>query len=204
MIINEVEFVASNGRIDKLPEAKLPEYAFIGRSNVGKSSLINMLTGKKGLARTSSKPGKTITMNHYIINNEWYLVDLPGYGYAKRSRSAREQWRVLMEKYLQQRRNLVNTFILVDARIEPQASDLEMMEWMGSMQLPFVVVFTKTDKLGSVNLQKALSAYKKKLLLQWEELPLMMVTSSETAKGKDELLQFISANNALFQSTLVQ
>lgn len=143
-------------------------------------------------------------MNHYIINNEWYLVDLPGYGYAKRSRSAREQWRVLMEKYLQQRRNLVNTFILVDARIEPQASDLEMMEWMGSMQLPFVVVFTKTDKLGSVNLQKALSAYKKKLLLQWEELPLMMVTSSETAKGKDELLQFISANNALFQSTLVQ
>lgn len=204
MIINEVEFVASNGRIDKLPEAKLPEYAFIGRSNVGKSSLINMLTGKKGLARTSSKPGKTITMNHYIINNEWYLVDLPGYGYAKRSRSAREQWRVLMEKYLQQRRNLVNTFILVDARIEPQASDLEMMEWMGSMQLPFVVVFTKTDKLGSVNLQKALSAYKKKLLLQWEELPVMMVTSSETAKGKDELLQFISANNALFQSTLVQ
>ncbi len=204
MIINEVEFVASNGRIDKLPEAKLPEYAFIGRSNVGKSSLINMLTAKKGLARTSSKPGKTITMNHYIINNEWYLVDLPGYGYAKRSRSAREQWRVLMEKYLQQRRNLVNTFILVDARIEPQASDLEMMEWMGSMQLPFVVVFTKTDKLGSVNLQKALSAYKKKLLLQWEELPLMMVTSSETAKGKDELLQFISANNALFQSTLVQ
>ena len=152
MIIKKADFLTSNTRISKLPNDKLPEYAFIGRSNVGKSSLINMLTKRRSLAKTSSTPGKTITINHFIINDQWYLVDLPGYGYAKRSKKQREEWEVMLARYIGQRRNLVCTFVLVDSRIEPQNSDLGFMEWLGENQVPFAIVFTKTDKLKASEL----------------------------------------------------
>ncbi len=197
MIIQTADFVISSSKFDKLPSPTMPEYAFIGRSNVGKSSLINMLCNRKGLAKTSGKPGKTITINHFIINNSWYLVDLPGYGYARRSKEAREIWLKLMEQYLHNRQNLISTFILVDSRIEAQASDLQMMEWMAIMELPFVIVFTKTDKLGHTKLEQLIAAYKKKLLQQWEELPEIILSSSETGRGRDEILNFIEANNEL-------
>ncbi len=202
MIIKEAEFVTSTAKFEKLPQALMPEYAFIGRSNVGKSSLINMLCSRNGLAKTSGKPGKTITINHFIINNNWYLVDLPGYGYARRSKEARAQWQKFMEQYLRKRTNLVCTFILVDSRIEPQASDLEMMEWMGALELPFVIVLTKTDKLGQTTLDKLLEAYKKKLLQQWEELPPIILSSSQTTRGRDQLLDFIETNNELFSKAI--
>lgn len=193
MIIKEATFVASNGKLEQLPAPVLPEFAFVGRSNVGKSSLINMLCGRNGLAKTSSKPGKTITINHFIINKAWYLVDLPGYGYAKRSRDAREQWRILMDAYLLKRTNLMNTFILVDSRIEPQKPDLELMEWMAERSLPFVIVFTKTDKLGTTKRDQAIAEYKKQLLQQWEELPPYILSSSELKLGRDELLNQIES-----------
>ncbi len=198
MIIKEATFVASNAKLEQLPASTMPEYAFVGRSNVGKSSLINMICSRKGLAKTSGKPGKTITINHFIINGSWYLVDLPGYGYAKRSKDAREKWSVLMDSYLLNRPNLITTFILIDSRIEPQKSDLQLMEWMGEHALPFVIVFTKSDKLGAVNLEKSVNTYKKQLLLQWEELPPVIVTSSELRKGKEEILDYIDSNNQHF------
>lgn len=204
MIIKEADFVASNAKMSKLPTAVLPEYAFVGRSNVGKSSLINMLCSRKGLAKTSAKPGKTITINHFIINNTWFLVDLPGYGYARRSKSARDEWRVLMNNYLLKRENLINTFILVDSRIEAQKSDLQLMEWMSENYLPFSIVFTKTDKLGSTNLEKLLDNYKKQLLLNWEELPPIFVTSSENGTGRDEILDYIEVNNQFFKPSSTQ
>lgn len=204
MMIKEAVFITSNSKIDKLPAATLPEYAFVGRSNVGKSSLINMLCARKALAKTSAKPGKTITINHFLIDNSWYLVDLPGYGYAKRSKLARDQWAVLMDAYLLKRTNLVCTFILIDSRLSPQASDLELMEWMAERQLPFVLVFTKSDKLGATNLEKAIAVYKEQLLLNWEELPEMIITSSEKARGRDELLDFIQSNNQLFKAIQAQ
>ncbi len=204
MMIKEAVFITSNSKIDKLPAATLPEYAFVGRSNVGKSSLINMLCARKALAKTSAKPGKTITINHFLIDNAWYLVDLPGYGYAKRSKLARDQWAVLMDAYLLKRTNLVCTFILIDSRLSPQASDLELMEWMAERQLPFVLVFTKSDKLGATNLEKAIAVYKEQLLLNWEELPEMIITSSEKARGRDELLDYIQSNNQLFKAIQAQ
>jgi GTP-binding protein len=181
-----------------MPTPTMPEYAFIGRSNVGKSSLINMLTMRNGLAKTSGRPGKTITVNHFLINNAWYLVDLPGYGYAKRARTEREKWKQMMYRYLLDRPNLIYTFILVDVRVAPQNSDLELMEWMAEKQLPFVVVFTKTDKLGGAALSSAVAAYKKQLLQKWEELPLMILTSSENRKGREEILQLIEEENRQF------
>jgi len=204
MMIKEAVFITSNSKIDKLPAATLPEYAFVGRSNVGKSSLINMLCARKALAKTSAKPGKTITINHFLIDNAWYLVDLPGYGYAKRSKLARDQWAVLMDAYLLKRTNLVCTFILIDSRLSPQASDLQLMEWMAERQLPFVLVFTKSDKLGATNLEKAIAVYKEQLLLNWEEMPEMIITSSEKARGRDELLDYIQSNNQLFKAIQAQ
>ena len=195
MIIKKADFLSSNTRIDKLPKDKYPEYAFIGRSNVGKSSLINMLTKRRSLAKTSSTPGKTITINHFIINGEWYLVDLPGYGYAKRSKKQREEWEVMLAKYMRQRRNLICTFVLVDSRIEPQNSDLGFMEWLGANQVPFAIVFTKADKVKTLELNNNIEAYKKRLLEDWEELPAIFVTSSETGRGRDELLDFIEEQN---------
>ena len=195
MIIKKADFLTSNTRIDKLPKDKIPEYAFIGRSNVGKSSLINMLTKRRSLAKTSSTPGKTITINHFIINDEWYLVDLPGYGYAKRSKKQREDWEVMLARYIGQRRNLICTFVLVDSRIEPQNSDLGFMEWLGGNQVPFAIVFTKADKLKASELNRNIEAYKQRLLEDWEELPAIFITSSETGKGRDELLDFIEEQN---------
>lgn len=198
MIISKADFLQSNTRIDKLPPEKFPEYAFIGRSNVGKSSLINMLTGKKNLAKTSSTPGKTITINHFVINDSWYIVDLPGYGFAKRSRSSREQWKKMLSDYLRKRQNLIFTFVLIDCRIEPQKIDLEFINWLGEKQLPFVLVFTKADKLSKKVLAENISNYKKQLLTEWEELPTIIISSSTSGDGKDEILNLIENENQTF------
>lgn len=195
MLIKTAQYLQSNINVDKLPKADKPEYAFIGRSNVGKSSLINMLTGNSKLAKVSSTPGKTITINHFIINNEWYLVDLPGYGFAKRSQKDREMWKKMLDAYIMGRQNLVTTFVLVDSRIEPQKIDLEFMANLGENGVPFVIVFTKADKLGSGQLAANIEAYKKRLLEEWEELPTMIVTSSEKKTGRDEVLDLIEKYN---------
>ena len=191
MEIKSAEFVVSNTDVRKCPESKMPEYAFIGRSNVGKSSLINMITGKKGLAMTSSKPGKTQLINHFIINDSWYLVDLPGYGYAQRGKEGRENIRIIIEDYILEREQLTNLFVLLDCRLEAQKIDLEFMEWLGENEIPFSIVFTKIDKLGGGKLRENLNAYTKKLLESWEELPPILLTSSEKKEGKEELLNYI-------------
>ncbi len=196
MQINKAEFLMSNTRFDKLPKGNLPEYAFIGRSNVGKSSLINMLVQRRGLAKTSSVPGKTVAINHFVVNDAWYLVDLPGYGYAQHSKKTREQWRIMINNYILRRRNLVTTFVLVDSRIEPQNNDLGFMEWMGENRVPFCVVFTKTDKVSKAELERNVEAFKARLLEEWEDLPPMFITSSETGRGRDEILDYIEAQNA--------
>ena len=195
MIIKDAHFISSNSKIDRLPKDNLPEYAFIGRSNVGKSSLINALVQRRGLAKTSATPGKTIAINHFVVNNQWYLVDLPGYGYAKRSKKAREEWQVMLANYITRRRNLIYTFVLVDSRIEPQNSDIGFMEWLGENQVPFCIVFTKADKLSKAELDRNVEAYKQRLLEDWEELPPIFVTSSETKLGRDEVLDFIEQQN---------
>ncbi|MBZ4651306.1 MAG: engB [Proteiniphilum sp.] len=195
MIIKSAEFIISNTDYRKCPQDGKPEYAFIGRSNVGKSSLINMLTGRKGLALTSSTPGKTMLINHFLINDEWYLVDLPGYGYARRGKEGREKIRGIIEDYILERETMSNLFVLIDARHEPQQIDLEFMEWLGENGVPFSVVFTKTDKMGTGRLQMNLNAYQEKLLEWWEELPPLFVTSAEKGKGRDELLQYIEEIN---------
>ena len=191
MEIKSAEFVVSNTDVKKCPEGNKPEYAFIGRSNVGKSSLINMITGKKGLAMTSSKPGKTQLINHFIINDSWYLVDLPGYGYAQRGKEGRENIRRIIEDYILEREQLTNLFVLLDCRLEAQKIDLEFMEWLGETGIPFSIVFTKIDKLGGGKLRENLNAYTKKLLESWEELPPILLTSSEKKEGKEELLNYI-------------
>jgi len=198
MLIKSAEFVVSNSRVEKCPTTGLPEYAFIGRSNVGKSSLINMLTGRKGLAMTSQKPGKTQLINHFIINKEWHLVDLPGYGYARLSKDGRDGLRRMIEDYVLERRELVCLFVLLDARLEPQKIDLEFIEWLGEESVPFALVFTKADKLSKGKLSANISAYKERLLEVWEELPPLFITSSEERTGRDELLDYIEGiNNTL-------
>lgn len=191
MLIRSAEFVISNSDVRKCPAPTLPEFAFIGRSNVGKSSLINALANQKSLAKTSGKPGKTQLINHFLINKKWYLVDLPGYGYAKTSKSKRKKWEAFIEEYLLTRENLYTTFILLDSRLEPQKIDLEFMSWCGENQLPFSMVFTKTDKLSNVELQKNLAAYKREMLKYWEEMPPMFTTSSVSGQGREELLNYI-------------
>ena len=198
MLIKSAEFVVSNSRVEKCPTTGLPEYAFIGRSNVGKSSLINMLTGRKGLAMTSQKPGKTQLINHFIINKEWHLVDLPGYGYARLSKDGRDGLRRMIEDYVLERRELVCLFVLLDARLEPQKIDLEFIEWLGEESVPFALVFTKADKLSKGKLSANISAYKDRLLEAWEELPPLFITSSEERMGREELLNYIEGiNNTL-------
>ena len=191
MEIKKAEFVISNSDVRKCPQTGLPEYAFIGRSNVGKSSLINMLTNKKGLAMTSSKPGKTLLINHFIINGEWYLVDLPGYGYASRGKSIRSQLKQLIENYILYREALTNLFVLVDCRHAPQKIDVDFMYWLGMNGVPFSIVFTKADKLSTNQLNENISLYKEKLLESWEELPPVFITSSEKGVGREELLGYI-------------
>ena len=195
MIIKSASFLQSNTNINKLPKADKPEYAFIGRSNVGKSSLINMLTGNGKLAKVSATPGKTITINHFIINDEWYLVDLPGYGFAKRSQKERDMWKKMLDEYILGRQNLVATFVLVDSRLEPQKIDLDFISNLGENQVPFVIIFTKADKLGSTKLAENIEAYKKRLLEEWEELPQMIITSSEKKIGREEILDLIEKYN---------
>jgi ribosome biogenesis GTP-binding protein ysxC len=195
MVITSAEFVISNSRVNKCPTTGLPEYAFIGRSNVGKSSLINMLTGRKGLAMTSQKPGKTQLINHFLINKDWYLVDLPGYGYARLSRDGRDGLRKMIEDYILERTELVCLFVLLDSRLEPQRIDLEFIEWLGEEGIPFALVFTKADKLSKGKLATNIAAYKERLLQQWEELPPLFITSSEARMGRDELLSYIDGIN---------
>ncbi|MDH4472366.1 MAG: ribosome biogenesis GTP-binding protein YihA/YsxC [Fluviicola sp.] len=195
MIIKDAKFVVSNTDITKCPEDGKPEYAFIGRSNVGKSSLINMLTDRKSLAKTSGTPGKTQLINHFVINDDWYLVDLPGYGYAKTSKSNRSKWEKFISEYLTQRSTLINIFVLLDSRLEPQKIDIEFMTWCAEEQLPFSMVFTKIDKLSSSALQKNLAAYKKEMLKQWAEMPPVFTTSAESKFGREKLLNYISQIN---------
>jgi GTP-binding protein len=195
MEIKTAEFVVSNTDVRKCPQSNLPEYAFIGRSNVGKSSLINMLANRNKLAMTSSTPGKTQLINHFIINNEWYLVDLPGYGYAKMSKTAKEKLKRIIESYILLRSNLTSLFVLVDSRHEPQKIDLEFMEWLGESNVPFALIFTKGDKLSTPKLAENVAAYKAKLLEVWEELPPIFVTSSEKRQGREDLLQYIDDIN---------
>ena len=195
MKINSAEFVISNNDIEKCPKERIPEYAFIGRSNVGKSSLINMLTSRKSLAKTSGKPGKTQLINHFKINDHWFLVDLPGYGYAKVSKKDRSIFAKFIYDYLEKRENLICTFVLVDSRHEPQKIDLSFMEWLGQKGIPFVIVFTKMDKLSSSQLNKNLSKYKTKMLETWEELPQSFMSSAESKLGKMEILKFIDTTN---------
>lgn len=195
MKIKTAQFVISNTDISKCPKEQLPEYAFIGRSNVGKSSLINMITNHKKLAKISGKPGKTQLINHFLINDNWFLVDLPGYGYAKVSKSKRQSFQRFIKDYFLQRKQLVCTFVLVDSRHEQQKFDLDFMQFLGENQIPFCIVFTKADKTVKTKLQKNLTNYKNKLLETWESLPTHFVTSSETAMGKEEILNFIDQVN---------
>lgn len=195
MEIKQAEFVSSETDVKKCPPGGKPEFAFIGRSNVGKSSLLNMLTARKNLAKISNKPGKTQTINHFIINENWYLVDLPGYGYASVSKEKRAGFGKIIEHYILQRENLSCLFILLDARLEPQKIDLEFIQWSGEKEIPVCLVFTKADKLTKNQLQRNLGIYRKTLQKSWEELPPIVVTSATTAAGKEELLTFIE--NAL-------
>ncbi len=201
MIIQQARFLQSNTKIDKLPNAIYPEYAFIGRSNVGKSSLINMLTGKKRLAKISSKPGKTITINHFLIDESWYLVDLPGYGFAKRSKEAREKWSQMLRQYLMQRTNLIYMFVLVDSRIAPQAIDLDFINELGEAGIPFIVVYTKTDKQSNRKTMSNVKTFEKALSENWEELPKSILSSSLNGSGKEEILSIIASGNTIFNQT---
>lgn len=195
MNIKSAHFVISNTDIKLCPTDGKPEYAFIGRSNVGKSSLINMLVDKKDMAKTSGKPGKTQLINHFIINDTWYLVDLPGYGYAKASKSSRATWEKFIADFLTKRETLINIFVLLDARLPPQKIDIEFMGWCGEQGLPFSMVFTKIDKLSSSALQKNLAAYKKEMLKMWEVMPPSFTTSAESKFGREKLLNYIQSIN---------
>lgn len=195
MEIKKAEFTLSAPMVSMCPADNKPEYAFIGRSNVGKSSLINMLTNNKKLAKTSATPGKTLLINHFIINNEWYLVDLPGYGYAKRSKKEIEKLDQIIRGYILQREQLVNVFVLVDIRLEAQKIDLEFIEWLGLSSVPFAIVFTKADKLSAAKVSASVEAYKKVLLETWEELPPIFITSAEKRQGRNEVLDYIDKIN---------
>lgn len=197
MQINSAKFEISNSDVSKCPATQCHEYAFIGRSNVGKSSLINMLTGRKHLAMTSSTPGKTTLINHFLVNGNWYIVDLPGYGYARRSKSECQKLEKIINDYILDRPQMTSLFVLVDVRHEPQKIDLEFMEWLGENGVPFAIVFTKADKLGKMVVAQNVERYKAKLSEQWEELPPMFVTSSEKGLGRDELLDYIESLNEL-------
>ncbi|MBF9252360.1 YihA family ribosome biogenesis GTP-binding protein [Pontibacter sp. 172403-2] len=199
MIIKEAKFLMSNTKVALCPAPTKPEYAFIGRSNVGKSSLINMLTEQKGLAKTSSSPGKTQLINHFLINDTWYLVDLPGYGYAKVSKDARDSWRRMINYYLQHRENLTCVFVLIDSRHEPMQQDLDFLEYLGKTGVPFVIVFTKADKQSAAKTDSTIAAYKRKLLETWEELPRIFLTSAVKRDGRDEILAYIDEVNAQMQ-----
>lgn len=199
MKIHKAEYVISSVKTSQCPEPNKPEFAFIGRSNVGKSSLINMMTGRKKLAKVSGSPGKTITINHFLIDETWYLVDLPGYGYAKRSKSERQKWDKMIRSYILQRPNLLTVFLLIDFRHEPQKNDLEFMEWLAVSQVPFAILFTKADKLKANEKDKNFKQYRKRLEQDWEELPGMIITSATDKSGRDDLLKFIEETSKVFR-----
>jgi GTP-binding protein len=199
MIIKSALFVSSSTDVKRCPGPDKPEFAFVGRSNVGKSSLINMLTGQKGLAKISTTPGKTQLINHFLINNQWYLADLPGYGYARISLAKRYEWEKIIQRYLSLRKNLMNSFLLIDARLPMQEIDRELIGWFGEKQMPFVLVFTKTDKLSKNDLEANLRDYRGKLSDTWEELPQIFLTSSRFGFGRSEILNFIEEVNRLFK-----
>lgn len=196
MEIKSAEFIISNTKVELCPKGDLPEYAFIGRSNVGKSSLINMLTRKPKLAMTSATPGKTLLINHFLINKQWYLVDLPGYGYAARGKKQVEKIQKIIEDYILQREQLVNLFVLIDIRHDPQKIDLEFIEWLGENGVPFSIIFTKADKLSGGKAKANVNAYMEKLSEQWEELPPHFISSSENKTGRDEILNYIESINS--------
>lgn len=195
MEISSAEFIISNTDVKKCPGGTFPEYAFIGRSNVGKSSLINMLTARKGLAMTSATPGKTMLINHFLINKSWHLVDLPGYGYARRGQKGKDQIRTIIEDYILEREQMTNLFVLVDSRLEPQQIDLEFMEWLGENGVPFSIIFTKADKLKGGRLKMNINAYLRELKKQWEELPPYFISSAEDRMGRTEILDYIESIN---------
>lgn len=195
MKISSAEFVMSNSDVAKCPKDKLPEYAFIGRSNVGKSSLINMLTSRKSLAKTSGRPGKTQLINHFIINKKWFLVDLPGYGYARVSKSTKKVFQKFITAYFSKRTQLVSAFVLIDCRHDPQKIDLEFMQWLGEHQIPFSIIFTKADKLTEKKLPLQIENYKNQMLEYWEEMPNYFITSSSSGLGKEEVLNYITDIN---------
>ena len=198
MKVNTAEFVMSNQDITKCPIPQIPEYAFIGRSNVVKSSLINMLANIKNLAKISGKPGKTRLINHFIMNKSWYLVDLPGYGFAKASKTHRNKYEKFINEYMLKRENLMNVFLLIDSRHPPQHIDIDFMEWLGTSQIPFSIVFTKIDKLNRSQKGSFYAAYEAEMLKTWEEMPPHFITSSETKDGRDELLNYIEEINTAF------
>lgn len=195
MEINSAEFIISNTQVSKCPQDRLPEYAFIGRSNVGKSSLINMLTKRPKLAMTSSTPGKTLLINHYKINKEWYLVDLPGYGYAQRGKKQIDKITKIIEDYVLEREQMTCLFVLLDIRLSPQKIDLEFIEWLGEHGIPFALIFTKADKLTSGKMKENVREYMKKLSEEWEELPPYFISSSEKRTGRNEILDYIDEIN---------
>lgn len=201
MEIKNPKFEISSPDVSKCPDTKVPEYAFIGRSNVGKSSLINMLTRRKGMAKTSQTPGKTLLINHFNINDgEWYLVDLPGYGYAQRGKEQRDKLEKLIEGYILNREQLANLFVLIDIRHDPQKIDMEFMDWLGEHDVPFSIIFTKADKLGSGAVERNVQAYLNELKLHWSELPPYFITSSEKPRGRDDILDYIAAINEELQN----
>lgn len=204
MVIKTAEFVKSSGKWQECPEPNLPEFAFIGRSNVGKSSLINAMMNHKDLAKTSGTPGKTQLINHFLVNENWYLTDLPGYGYARVSKSMRKDFEKINTNYILNRKNLVNLFVLVDSRHAPQPIDIEFIEWCGESRVPFSIVFTKTDKLKPNTVNANVEVYRNELLKTWEELPDMYVTSAEKKIGGTEILKFISDTNALMLKNKVK
>ncbi|MFV0545203.1 MAG: ribosome biogenesis GTP-binding protein YihA/YsxC [Bacteroides sp.] len=201
MDIKSAEFIISNTDVKKCPSGNFPEYAFIGRSNVGKSSLINMLTARKGLAMTSSTPGKTMLINHFMVNENWYIVDLPGYGYARRGQKGQKQIKKIIEDYILEREQMTNLFVLIDSRLEPQHIDLEFMEWLGENGVPFSIIFTKADKLTNNQVQSSIKKYIKKLKEKWDELPPYFISSSEKRMGREEILGYIDQiNKEIFAS----
>ncbi|MBK6398238.1 MAG: YihA family ribosome biogenesis GTP-binding protein [Bacteroidetes bacterium] len=199
MNIKQAEFLASNTTFEKCPKPDMPEYAFIGRSNVGKSSLINMLTNRKALAKTSSTPGKTQLINHFIIDEKWYLVDLPGYGFAKASKDNKAAWDKMIKDYLEKRMNLMTVFVLIDIRHEPQKVDVKFINWMGEKEIAFVIVFTKADKISKQLVASSVAAYKKELLQTWDQLPTIFITSAEKNVGRDEILDYVEKVNKEFK-----
>jgi GTP-binding protein len=199
MIIKSADFICSNTQVSKLPPPVKPEYAFIGRSNVGKSSLINMLTGKKGLAKTSQTPGKTQLINHFLVNENWYIVDLPGYGYARASKTKKADWNKFIQMYLDKRESLQCVMVLIDSRLEPQKIDVEFCTWLGEKGLSFVLVFTKVDKQSSLKTDQSVAKFKKALLETFDEVPQIFITSAELHAGRDEILSFVSEINQGFE-----